>query len=115
MAFAGPIDLTRLVPPPRVHLFGRGVGLQLANPNALVYFGGLLPAYIDLERSLIAQAITIMVTVTVTELCGLVAYAAAANWLARRFASSAFARAFFRLAALAVAASAAFAVYATWA
>ena len=115
MAFAGPVDLARIEPPPRAHLFGRGVGLQLANPNALVYFGGLLPAYLDLDRALIAQCAVMMTTITATELTGLVIYAAAADWLARRFASTGFALWFFRFAATAMAGSAAFAVYSTWA
>jgi homoserine/homoserine lactone efflux protein len=113
MAFSGAVDLTRTEPPPRAHLFGRGVGLQLANPNALVYFGGLLPAYIEPQRSLIAQAIVIMATITTTELAGLVLYAALASWLAQRFASRAFAIWFYRCAALAMTASAVFAVYST--
>ena len=115
MAFSGPIDLARREPPPRRRLFARGVGLQLANPNALVYFGGLLPAYIDPDASLLGQCAVIMLTVTTTELCGLIVYARAADWLARRFASTAFARAFYRSAAFAMAASALFAVYSTWA
>lgn len=114
MAFHGPVDLARVEPPPRARLFGHGVGLQLANPNALVFFGGLLPAYIDPAGSLVTQGAIIIATVTMTELVGLVIYAAGADWLARRFASPAFAKGFYRLAALAMAASAAFAVYATW-
>jgi homoserine/homoserine lactone efflux protein len=113
MAFSGPVDLTRSEPPPRAHVFGRGVSLQLANPNALVYFGGLLPAYLDAERSLVVQCAVIMLTITTTELFGLVIYAAAAHWLAQRFASKAFAVSFYRCAALAMTASAVFAVYAT--
>jgi hypothetical protein len=46
---------------------------------------------------------------------GLITYAAAANWLAQRFASKAFAIGFYRCAALAMAGSAVFAVYTTWA
>lgn len=115
MAFGGTIDLARAVPPPRHHMFGRGVALQLSNPNALVFFGGLLPAYIDPDRSPIMQAVIIMATITVTELAGLVVYAGAADWLAKRFASLTFARWFFRLAALATAGSAGFAVWSTWA
>jgi homoserine/homoserine lactone efflux protein len=115
MAFAGPVDLGRIEPPPRARLFGRGVGLQLANPNALVYFGGLLPAYLDLERSLIVQGAVMMTTITATELTGLAIYAGAADWLARRFVSTGFALAFFRFAATAMVGSAAFAVYSTWA
>jgi homoserine/homoserine lactone efflux protein len=56
-----------------------------------------------------------MATVSVTEMFGLIVYAAGADALARRFASRAFATGFYRFAALAMAASAAFAVYATWA
>ena len=115
MAFAGPIDLARRAPPPRAQLFARGVGLQLANPNALVFFGGLMPAYFDPARSLIVQSLIIMATVSVTEMFGLVIYAAGADWLAKRFASPAFAGWFFRFAALAMVASAVFAVYSTWA
>jgi threonine/homoserine/homoserine lactone efflux protein len=115
MARAGPVDLARREPPPRARLFARGVGLQLANPNALVYFGGLLPAYLDPDGSLVAQCAVIMVTITATELIGLVTYALAARWLARRFASTGFATGFYRAAALAMAASALFAVYSTWA
>lgn len=114
-AFHGPVDLTRQEPPPRARLFAHGVGLQLANPNALVYFGGLMPAYIDPERSLVAQGLVLAVTVTLTEMFGLAVYAAGADWLARRFASQTFARWFYRIAALTMAASAIFAVYSTWA
>jgi threonine/homoserine/homoserine lactone efflux protein len=115
MAFAGPVDLTRRAPPPRRDLFVRGVGLQLANPNALVFFGGLMPAYFDPDKSLVIQSLIVMATVSLTEMFGLVIYAAAADGLAKRFASAAFARWFFRLAALAMAGSAVFAVYSTWA
>jgi threonine/homoserine/homoserine lactone efflux protein len=114
MAFGGPIDLARSEPPPRAHLLGRGIGLQISNPNALVYFGGLLPAYLDLKKPLLGQSIVIMTTITTTELVGLVFYASAADWLSRRFASTSFAARFCRVAALAMAGSAAFAVYATW-
>lgn len=114
MAFSGPVDLARKAPPPRARLLANGVGLQLANPNALVFFGGLLPAYIDPDRSLVVQGVVIVATLTVTELTGLIVYAASADTLARRFASRTFAIWFYRLAALAMASAAAFAVYATW-
>jgi homoserine/homoserine lactone efflux protein len=112
-AVHGPVDLGRRPPPPRAGLFARGVGLQLANPNALVYFGGLLPAYIDPDASLATQAAVLAATVTLTEMVGLMIYAGGADWLARRFASPNFARAFYRIAALAMAGSAAYAVWAT--
>jgi homoserine/homoserine lactone efflux protein len=114
-AFGAPIDLLRREPPPRRQLFVNGIGLQLANPNALVYFGGLLPTYFNPDHDLIPQVLISMATVTVCEMFGLVVYASGADALARRFQSAAFATWFFRLAALAMVASAGFAVYLTWA
>jgi threonine/homoserine/homoserine lactone efflux protein len=114
MARSGTVSLDRRDPPPRSRLFGSGVGLQLANPNALVYFGGMLPAYIDPARPIATQAAIVASTITTTELFGLAVYAAASDALARRFATRGFAVGFFRLAALAMAASAVFGVYATW-
>jgi homoserine/homoserine lactone efflux protein len=110
----GAVDLSRAEPPPRSRLFGSGLGLQLANPNALVYFGGMLPAYIDPNRPPVTQALIVMASVTVTELLGLTIYAASADALARRFTSRSFAVGFFRLAALSMVASAAIGVYTTW-
>ena len=114
MAFGAPVDLLRREPPPRARLFVNGVGLQLANPNALVSFAGIMPAYIDPGRDLVLQVIVLIITVTLTEIGGLTIYAAAADALARCFQSKTFATWFFRLAALTMAASAAFAVYFTW-
>lgn len=114
-AFGAPVDLLRREPPPRRKLFMHGVGLQLANPNALVYFGGLLPAYFNPDHDMIPQVLISMAIVTVCEMFGLVVYAAGSDALARRFQSQAFARWFFRIAALAMVISAGFAVYLTWA
>lgn len=114
-AFGAPVDLLRREPPPRARLFVHGIGLQLANPNALVYFGGLLPAYFNPAHDLIPQVVISMITVTVCEMLGLVIYAAGAEALARRFQSANFARWFFRIAALTMFLSAAYAVYRTWA
>jgi homoserine/homoserine lactone efflux protein len=114
-AFGEPVDLLRREPPPKAKLFVHGVGLQLANPNALVYFGGLMPAYIDAEKDLATQVVILLVTVTLTEMFGLIIYAVGADALARRFQSKTFAHWFFRIAALTMAASASFAVYSTWA
>ncbi len=114
-AFGAPVDLLRRDPPPRRKLFSHGVGLQLANPNALVYFGGLLPTYFNPDHDMIPQVLISMATVTVCELFGLVVYASSADVLALRFQSATFAHWFFRLAALAMVISAGFAVYVTWA
>ena len=114
-AFGEPVDLLRREPPPKARLFAHGVGLQLLNPNALVYFGGLMPAYIDADGDLVSQVIVIMATVTVCEMFGLMVYAGGADALARRFQSKTFAHWFFRIAALLMALSACYAVYSTWA
>ena len=114
-AFGAPVDLLRREPPPRRKLLIHGIGLQLANPNALVYFGGLLPAYFNPDYDMIPQVLISMCIVTVCEMFGLIVYAAGADALAKRFQSQAFARWFFRIAALAMVISAGFAVYLTWA
>ena len=110
----GAVDLSRREAPPRARLFGSGLGLQLANPNALVYFGGMLPAYIDPNRPAVTQALIVMLSVTVTELLGLAIYAGSADALSRRFASRGFAVAFFRIAAFAMVTSSVVGVYTTW-
>lgn len=94
-------------------LYLKGMLLQLANPNALVFFGGLLPAYIDADRPLIDQASVMVATVTVTEMAGLAIYAFAADTLSRRFTSPTFAQAFNRIAAALMAGSAIFALIVT--
>ncbi len=114
-AFGAPVDLLRREPPPRARLFVHGVGLQLANPNALVYFGGLLSTYFNPDHDMIPQVLISMATVTVCEMFGLMVYASGADALARRFQSEGFATGFFRIAALAMVVSAGFAVYLTWA
>ena len=113
-ARAGALDIARREPPPRGRLFGAGLGVQLANPNALVFFGGLLPTYLDPGNSLLVQCAVVMATVTATELFGLSTYAAGAHWLARHFASPTFAAWFCRGAAATMATSALFAAWSTW-
>jgi homoserine/homoserine lactone efflux protein len=100
--------------PPRAILFGRGVGLQLGNPNALVFFGGMLPAFFDHTRPILPQGVQVMATITVAELFGLAVYAATASALAMKFSSIAFARTFSRVAAALMVGAAAFGIAATW-
>jgi len=80
--------------PKRSRLYGRGVALQLSSPMPLVFFGLLLPAYFDASLPLGTQFTIMLITVTITELLGLAAYAYGAQsikqWLksdraARRF------------------------------
>lgn len=99
--------------PARTHLFGRGLGLQLLNPNALVFFGLLLPGYFDPSRPIVMQALVIMATVSATEMLGLSFYAWLADTMNQGFQSPAFTRWFNRLAAAAMLASAVFAAVMT--
>ncbi|MEM8617565.1 MAG: LysE family translocator [Pseudomonadota bacterium] len=115
MALAGPRDLKSkgLESRKAVSLFGQGVGLQLANPNALVFFGLMLPFYFDAERALAPQIAIIMATVTATEMFGLSLYAALADRLARRFKDPRFAKGFNRGAAALMLASGLYALWST--
>lgn len=107
------LRLSREAMPKRAALFGKGLGLQLANPNALVFFGALLPGYFDASRPLVLQVAIAIATITFTEMLGLAVYAAGADRLARSFATPRFARWFNRGAAALMFCSAAFAVWAT--
>ena len=86
-------------------LFFRGFGLQLANPNALIFFGGLLPAFFDVDDPILTQAMVMIATVTLTELFGLTVYAGAARALAHQFDNPRFARVFYVCAGLVMALS----------
>lgn len=99
--------------PKRASLFGKGLGLQLANPNALVFFGALLPGYFDPDRPLSVQIAIMVATITVSEMTGLMVYAYAADRMARNFANPVFVRWFNIGAAGLMVGSAAFAVWAT--
>lgn len=112
---AAPRDLrlSREAMPKRSSLFARGFGLQLANPNALVFFGALLPGYFDAGRPLGLQVAIAMATITVSEMFGLAIYAGAAAWMANHFADPRFAHRFNIGAATLMVVSAGFAVWAT--
>ena len=80
--------------PKRAGLYAKGFALQISSPLPLVYFGAMLPTFVDAGAPLAPQFIIMLVTVTVTELLGLAVYAYGAqglrNWLsgaraARRF------------------------------
>ncbi|MAK59677.1 MAG: lysine transporter LysE [Ponticaulis sp.] len=85
--------------------FFRGMGLQISNPNALVWFGGLLPTFFSTDQSIMFQVFVMILTVTFTELFGLGIYATGARLLAHKFSEPGFARAFYVCAAFIMAAS----------
>lgn len=91
-------------------LFFRGIGLQLANPNALVFFGGLLPAFFDTSKDVAPQAMLMIGTITFTEMFGLIIYAVGARALARWFSDASFARIFYVSAAILMVSSVAWAI-----
>ncbi|MEZ5946077.1 MAG: LysE family translocator [Hyphomonas sp.] len=93
--------------PPKHALFMRGVGLQLLNPNALVFFGLLLPSYFNVDRAVVPQALIMMATITACEMFGLTVYAWLVDLMNHRFQSLRFTLWFNRCAALAMLASAA--------
>lgn len=64
---------------PWAKLYRRGITLQLSSPMPLVYFGGLLPTYFDAALPLPKQVFIMFITVTITELVGLAAYAIGAQ------------------------------------
>ena len=71
--------------PKRALLYAKGFGLQISSPMPLVYFGTMLPTFVDPSIPLLQQFIIMLVTVTVTEMVGLSVYAYGAqsirNWL----------------------------------
>ena len=106
---------TRARKPPKygrlAALFFKGFGLQIGNPNALVWFGGLLPTFFTPGEPIIPQACIMIATVTVTELLGLSVYGGAARLLARKISNPVFARIFYVSAAALMALSILWAVF----
>lgn len=61
--------------PKRAMLYAKGFALQISSPMPLVYFGTMLPAFVDPSIPLLTQFMIMLVTVTVTEMVGLAVYA----------------------------------------
>jgi len=76
-------DVSAVDAPRRSRLYAKGVALQLSSPMPLVFFGLLLPAYFDASLPLATQFVIMLVTVTITELVGLAAYAYGAQSIKR--------------------------------
>ena len=79
----------------------------------LVFFGLLLPAYFDAAKALAPQFTIMLITVTVTELAGLAAYAYGAQSIRRWLQSETAARAFNILIGVVMIASGLWAVIST--
>jgi threonine/homoserine/homoserine lactone efflux protein len=63
-------------------LFLQGVGLQLSNPKALLWFGAIVPAFIDPQRDIVSQVVILGATGTTTEFPILLGYAFLAGRIA---------------------------------
>lgn len=96
-----------------LRLFVKGLGIHIANPQVLVFFGAILPQFIDTSKSVLDQVILIMVTITITEMSGLGFYVLSAEAMSKKFRSKRFVEIFNRCAAVVMLISAGFAVYAT--
>ena len=99
--------------PPRAKLYSKGLALQLSSPMPLVYFGLLLPAYFDVSYSIPLQVLIMFITVTVTELLGLGAYAYGAQKIRTWLREPKQARAFNIVIGLVMIASGLFAIIST--
>lgn len=62
-------------------LYLKGLGLQISSPMPLVYFGVLLPVFFDPAKPLMTQFLIMLITVTITEICGLAVYAGFSRWI----------------------------------
>ena len=65
--------------------FARAFAVQVSNPKALVFFGALVPQFMDASRSLIVQFWILGLTGGVIELCVLFVYSGLAAHGAKRF------------------------------
>lgn len=99
--------------PPRAKLYTKGLALQLSSPMPLVYFGLLLPNYFDLDKPVAPQFWIMLVTVTITELVGLAAYAYGAEHIRRWLTQERAARAFNIMIGIVMIASGVWAIWST--
>jgi len=86
MALVG-TSVIRVVPAPgraatsRPRTFMNGLGLQVSNPKALIFFTALLPPFIDPHGPVVAQVAILGITSVVIEFFVLLAYGALAGQL----------------------------------
>jgi len=80
--------------PKRARLYAKGFALQISSPLPLVYFGTMLPTFVDPAIPLLPQFGIMLITVTVTEMVGLAVYAYGAQSIRRWLRSARAARGF---------------------
>ncbi|MBV9646030.1 MAG: LysE family translocator [Candidatus Eremiobacteraeota bacterium] len=69
--------------PPAAGTFVAGVVTQLANPKAIVFFGALLPQFIDVHRPFLLQIVALGIASQLVEAIVLCSYSLAAGWSRR--------------------------------
>ena len=79
---------------PKGRLFAKGFGLQVSSPLPLVYFGLILPTFVDRSRDIWVQFWIMLATVTATELVGLAVYASGAQGIRNRLRDKIWAKRF---------------------
>ena len=97
--------------PRQSRLFAKGMGLQISSPMPLVYFGILLPVFFDPAQPLVTQFLIMLMTVTVTELCGLAVYAAFSRWIREKLRNPLAAKAFNLIIGIVMIGSGAWAIF----
>jgi threonine/homoserine/homoserine lactone efflux protein len=67
---SGGLQIQRGTPEKPLALFSKGFIVEFANPKALLYFAAILPQFIDLQRSILPQiltmgSVTVLIDVTI--------------------------------------------------
>ena len=99
--------------PPKGRLFLSGFLLQVSSPLPLVYFGLILPTFIDLDGNIWLQFWIMLATVTATELIGLGVYAYGAQTIRQKLRDPAMAKRFNILIGIVMIASGLWAILST--
>lgn len=114
VAFGAPPDMRigSADAPRRSRLYGKGIALQISSPMPLVYFGLLLPVFFNADQPILPQFFIMLITVTVTEICGLAVYAGFAQWIREKLRNPKAARIFNITIAIIMMASGLWAIFA---
>ena len=96
VAFGAPPDMSvgSEDAPRQSRLYAKGIALQISSPMPLVYFGLLLPVFFNVDQPILPPFFIMLVTVTVTEICGLAIYAGFAQWIREKLRNPMAARIF---------------------
>lgn len=79
---------------PGAHALRQGFLVQIANPKILLFFGAVLPPFIDLKRDILPQLVVFAATTVVLDSLTMSAYGLFGVAIARRMTEPRFARVF---------------------